>query len=110
MADGAKPTQAGRTTASDEVSFRARLLEAVEQAVIATDTQARILYWNQGAERLYGWRAEEVLGRNATEVIVSPRTSANASKRNANGSSACGSRHCCSQPKPRSASSAGNSR
>jgi PAS domain S-box-containing protein len=42
----------------------------VEQAVVATDPQARILYWNQGAERLYGWSADEVLGRNAAEVIV----------------------------------------
>jgi PAS domain S-box-containing protein len=62
---------APRTT-HDSLSFRAQLLEAVEQAVIATDPYARILYWNRGAERLYGWRAEEVLGRNAGEVIVAP--------------------------------------
>jgi PAS domain S-box-containing protein len=57
----------------DTLSFRARLLEAVEQAIVATDTQARILYWNRGAERLYGWRADEVMGRNAGEVIVAPK-------------------------------------
>ena len=57
----------------DGLKFRAQLLEAVEQAVIATDVQARILYWNRGAERLYGWSADEVLGRNAAEVIVAPK-------------------------------------
>jgi len=57
----------------DSLKFRAQLLEAIEQAVIATDVQARILYWNRGAERLYGWSADEVLGRNAAEVIVAPK-------------------------------------
>jgi PAS domain S-box-containing protein len=57
----------------DALTFRAQLLEAVEQAVIATDLQARILYWNRGAERLYGWSADEVLGRNVAEVIVAPK-------------------------------------
>jgi len=35
---------------------------AVEQAVIATDIEGQIIFWNRFAERLYGWRAEEVLG------------------------------------------------
>ena len=39
----------------EALSFRARLLEAVEQAVVGTDPFGRILYWNRGAERLYGW-------------------------------------------------------
>ncbi len=56
----------------DEV-FRLALPEAVEQAVVATDSQARILYWNRGAERLYGWAAEEVLGRRVAEVIGAPK-------------------------------------
>jgi PAS domain S-box-containing protein len=57
----------------DALIFRAQLLDAVEQAVIATDMQAHILYWNRGAERLYGWSADEVVGRNAAEVIVAPK-------------------------------------
>jgi PAS domain S-box-containing protein len=38
------------------------------QAVIATDADGRILLWNRAAEDLYGWRAEEVLGRSILEV------------------------------------------
>ena len=37
-------------------------------AVIATDVQGRILYWNQAAEELYGWPGAEVLGRNVVDV------------------------------------------
>jgi PAS domain-containing protein len=42
--------------------FKSRLLDAVGQALIATDRQRRVIYWNQAAERLYGWLAEEVMG------------------------------------------------
>lgn len=47
------------------------LLEAVEQAVIATDLEGRITYWNRQAERTYGWRSEEVLGRQILDVTPS---------------------------------------
>jgi PAS domain S-box-containing protein len=45
-----------------------RFLEALGQAVIATDAAGVIAVWNAAAEALYGWRAEEVLGRNVLEV------------------------------------------
>ena len=48
--------------------FQARLLDAVGEAVIATDLSGRILYWNAAAEELYGWTADEVLGRPVEEV------------------------------------------
>ena len=37
-------------------------------AVIATDTEGYIVHWSPGAERLYGWSADEVLGRNVLDV------------------------------------------
>ena len=46
------------------------LLAGVGHAVIAVDPEARIFYWNRAAEDLYGWRAEEVLGRSVLEVTV----------------------------------------
>ena len=48
----------------------AAVLDAVSRAVVATDTGGRIVYWNRGAERLYGWGAEEVLGRDVVELLV----------------------------------------
>ncbi|MHB8767140.1 MAG: PAS domain-containing sensor histidine kinase, partial [Deferrisomatales bacterium] len=59
-----------RLRAEHEIRFQARLLDAVEQAVIATDPEGRIVYWNRYAETLYGWRAEEARGRTADELPV----------------------------------------
>lgn len=35
----------------------------VEDAIIATDLEGVVTFWNPGAERLFGWRAEEMIGR-----------------------------------------------
>ncbi|WP_027892025.1 PAS domain S-box protein [Calidithermus chliarophilus] len=52
----------------------ARLLDAVGQAVIAADPQGRIAHWNAAAQALYGWAAEEVLGRELLGVLpLEPR-------------------------------------
>jgi len=48
-----------------------RLLAFLGHAVIATDLGGRIVRWNAAAERLYGWTAEEILGRNIADVTVS---------------------------------------
>jgi PAS domain S-box-containing protein len=54
-----------------DTRFKSRLLDAVGQALIATDRQRRIIYWNQAAERLYGWLAEEVMGYPIVEITRS---------------------------------------
>jgi PAS domain S-box-containing protein len=38
-------------------------------AVIATDTNFNILSWNQAAERLYGWKKEEVQGKHVDAIL-----------------------------------------
>ena len=38
-------------------------------AVIATDLQYRVRSWNEAAEVLYGWKREEVLGKQAREIL-----------------------------------------
>jgi diguanylate cyclase (GGDEF)-like protein/PAS domain S-box-containing protein len=49
---------------------RLRLLDDLGQAVIATDPEGRVTYWNLAAEQLYGWTAAESLGRNISELTV----------------------------------------
>jgi PAS domain S-box-containing protein len=61
----------GRKSAEEQIRFQARLLDAVGQAIIATDPQGRILYWNRAAEELYGWSKEEVMGHPIVEVTPS---------------------------------------
>lgn len=56
--------------AQEQIRFHASLLDQVHNAVIATDINGRIIYWNKYAETLYKWKAEEVIGRNISNIIV----------------------------------------
>jgi PAS domain S-box-containing protein len=53
---------------SEKTHLQARLLNAVGQAIVATDLEGNITYWNRAAEQLYGWQEAEVLGRNIVNV------------------------------------------
>lgn len=57
-----------RRRADERLRFQASLLDAVAEAVVATDLDGRILYWNAFAEHLYGWTADEALGRQVQDV------------------------------------------
>jgi PAS domain S-box-containing protein len=46
------------------------MLAAVGQAVIVTDADGVVVYWNAAAEELYGWSAEEAVGRPIVELAV----------------------------------------
>lgn len=48
---------------------QAELLDKVQDAIIVTNLQNRIVYWNQGAERLFGWRLAEAAGRTVGELF-----------------------------------------
>jgi PAS domain S-box-containing protein len=67
-----------RKKAEEQIRFQARLLDAVEEAVIATDLVGTVLYWNRFAEGLYGWSAEEALGRSILELNPTTETKAQA--------------------------------
>lgn len=57
--------------AEEEIQFRARLLDCVQQAVIGTDLDGVIQYWNRFAESTYGWTVAEAMGKNLTELLFS---------------------------------------
>ena len=67
-----------RRTLEHSPTFHARLLDAVQEAVIATDLTGRVLYWNRFAETLYGWSADEAFGRNVLELTASAGSQAEA--------------------------------
>ncbi len=69
-----------RKRAEKKGRFQAHLLEAVGQALIATDLRGRITYWNRCAETLYGWSADETVGRLAGEILVSAEQQAQAAE------------------------------
>lgn len=53
----------------------ARILDAVDQAIIVTDADGTIRLWSRGAEQLYGSAAEEVVGRSILEVAPAEHAS-----------------------------------
>jgi two-component system CheB/CheR fusion protein len=56
--------------AENILAFQGHLLNTVEQSVIATDLDGRITYWNKYAERMFGWTADEVMGRPIVDINV----------------------------------------
>ncbi|HEY1188088.1 MAG TPA: PAS domain S-box protein [Gemmata sp.] len=50
-------------------------VEAAFDAIVTTDARGTILGWNAGAERVFGWTADEAVGRDV-ELIVPPRYAA----------------------------------
>jgi diguanylate cyclase (GGDEF)-like protein/PAS domain S-box-containing protein len=46
------------------------LLDSLSDGVYFTDRERRIIYWNKGAERITGYRSEEVLGKRCMDNIL----------------------------------------
>ncbi len=55
-----------------ENALLAAMVESSDDAITAISTDSLIISWNRGAERLLGFTAEEVLGRNFLDVYVHP--------------------------------------
>jgi two-component system, cell cycle sensor histidine kinase and response regulator CckA len=54
---------------AERLREQAALLDQVPDAVLVRDLANRIRFWNRGAEKLYGWTADEVLGRGVDELL-----------------------------------------
>ena len=52
-----------------QMAYQAKLLDLANDAIFVRGSQDEISYWNEGAERLYGWSKEEVLGRSIHDVL-----------------------------------------
>ena len=57
-----------RKRAEERIREQARLLDKAQDAIIVRDLQDTTLYWNEGAERIYGWSAAEAVGKTAREL------------------------------------------
>ena len=53
----------GRWQAEETLRSQVQLLDLASDSVMIRDLDDRIVYWNKGSERLYGWKKEHVLGQ-----------------------------------------------
>lgn len=75
-----KRIEAAKEKAEETIRFNADLLNKVGQAVIATNIEGKVLYWNKAAEDLYGWTSEEALGENIINLTPSLQTKEDAAE------------------------------
>jgi diguanylate cyclase (GGDEF)-like protein/PAS domain S-box-containing protein len=52
---------------------QSQLLDKAQDAIFVQDMDSRLLYWNKGAERLFGWSAAEVMDRFVGDVFHQTR-------------------------------------
>jgi PAS domain S-box-containing protein len=58
-----------RKLGEERILEQAALLDVARDAILVRDLDETIVYWNKGAELLYGWTAAEAIGRNAEGLL-----------------------------------------
>ncbi len=53
----------------EQIAEQAALIDQARDAILVRDSPGRIVFWNKGAERLYGWTSEEAIGRLFDELL-----------------------------------------
>ncbi|GAA6618518.1 response regulator [Scytonema sp. NUACC26] len=55
--------------AEEKIRQQAALLDVTTDAIFVRDLENRILFWNKGAENLYGWLSQEACGEDASKFL-----------------------------------------
>lgn len=58
-----------RRSADRQIQEQANLLNLAHDAIIVADLGHRIVFWNKGAERLYGWHGDDAVGKPRHELL-----------------------------------------
>jgi PAS domain S-box-containing protein len=58
-----------RKRGEERIREQAALLDQAQDAILVRDLRHNILFWNKGAEKIYGWAAEEAVGKNVRELL-----------------------------------------
>jgi two-component system, cell cycle sensor histidine kinase and response regulator CckA len=58
-----------RKQTEQKLREQAALLDITTDAILVRDLEQNILYWNKGAEHLYGWSSAEAVGQNALKLL-----------------------------------------
>jgi PAS domain S-box-containing protein len=63
-----------RKLGEQRIREQAALLDQAQDAILVRDLKHNILFWNKGAERIYGWTAAEATGKNITDIYIKEST------------------------------------
>ncbi|MDR3455840.1 MAG: PAS domain S-box protein [Verrucomicrobiae bacterium] len=66
---GVKIDMSERRQAEEKIREQAALLDKAQDAIIVCKLDREIVFWNRGAERIYGWTSAEALGKNVRELF-----------------------------------------
>lgn len=58
-----------RWTPQQFLQIQASLIELAHDVILVRDLESHIIFWNRGAEELYGWTAEEAMGKVTHELL-----------------------------------------
>ncbi len=58
-----------RKKTEEQIAEQAALLDKTQDAIMVSDLEGKVLFWNKGAELMYGWTREEALGRVVRDLI-----------------------------------------
>ncbi|MBV9217763.1 MAG: PAS domain S-box protein [Acidobacteria bacterium] len=63
-----------RKEGEERIRQQAALIDTASDAIFVCDLKQNILSWNKGAERIYGWSSDEVVGRDLRDVLYHGKT------------------------------------
>jgi PAS domain S-box-containing protein len=55
-----------RRETEERLTFQSTILNNVRDSIVVADLEGRVQFWNQGAEELFGYSKEEILGQSVT--------------------------------------------
>lgn len=64
-----------RKQTEQKIAEQAALIDIATDAIFVRDLDSHILFWNRGAENLYGWTTAEVLGKKAYDLFCKQASS-----------------------------------
>ncbi|QDV84776.1 Sensor protein FixL [Stieleria magnilauensis] len=67
LAEFESANRPGQPTTSEH--YQSQLLDSVQESVIGTNLDGEVTYWGRGAQELYGYTPEEVVGKPVTFIV-----------------------------------------
>ncbi|MBN1396457.1 MAG: PAS domain S-box protein [Bacteroidetes bacterium] len=58
-----------RKVSQDKITEQAMLLDKAQDAIMVTDYEGRITFWNNGAELIYGWNRGQAVGKYIRDIF-----------------------------------------